>query len=115
MPLGQVRGPGFRAQGSTNCTKEIGNVPAAHRLHHRLVDTYEHERTNIMNLPLKTSLAVAILSAATAGQVYAQNIRFQGLDRNHDGVITRAEWRGNDRSFQNEDWNGDGVLSGEEV
>ena len=25
------------------------------------------------------------------------------------------EWRGNDRSFRNEDWNGDGILSGDEV
>lgn len=41
--------------------------------------------------------------------------RFEGLDRNRDGVITRSEWRGNDRSFRNHDWNGDGVLSGDEV
>jgi len=42
-------------------------------------------------------------------------IRFRGLDRDHDDRITRAEWRGNDRSFANQDWNGDGVLSGDEV
>jgi len=42
-------------------------------------------------------------------------MRFQGMDANHDGVITRAEWRGNDRSFRNHDWNGDGRLSGDEV
>jgi hypothetical protein len=42
-------------------------------------------------------------------------MRFHGLDRNHDGAITRDEWRGNDRSFSNHDWNGDGVLSGAEV
>jgi Ca2+-binding EF-hand superfamily protein len=41
--------------------------------------------------------------------------RFQGMDRNGDGVITRAEWRGNARSFRSHDWNGDGVLSGDEV
>lgn len=41
--------------------------------------------------------------------------RFRGLDRNNDGVITRSEWRGNNRSFQVQDWNRDGVLSGEEV
>lgn len=44
-----------------------------------------------------------------------QEMRFRGLDRNHDGIITRDEWRGNDRSFANQDWNGDGVLSGDEV
>jgi hypothetical protein len=42
-------------------------------------------------------------------------IRFRGMDRNGDGVITRREWSGNDVSFRNHDWNGDGVLSGREV
>jgi hypothetical protein len=42
-------------------------------------------------------------------------MRFQGMDLNGDGVITRAEWRGNDNSFRNQDWNGDGILSGDEV
>jgi Ca2+-binding EF-hand superfamily protein len=41
--------------------------------------------------------------------------RFQGMDRNNDGVITRAEWRGSDQSFRVHDWNGDGILSGNEV
>ena len=43
------------------------------------------------------------------------DIRFRGMDRNNDGRITRAEWRGNDNSFRQHDWNGDGVLSGAEV
>jgi hypothetical protein len=42
-------------------------------------------------------------------------MRFAGLDTNHDGRITRDEWRGNDVSFNQHDWNGDGVLSGIEV
>jgi Ca2+-binding EF-hand superfamily protein len=42
-------------------------------------------------------------------------IRFESMDANNDGVITRAEWRGSDRAFQNQDWNGDGRLSGQEV
>jgi hypothetical protein len=41
--------------------------------------------------------------------------RFRGIDRNGDGVVTRKEWRGNDRSFRNHDRNGDGVLSGDEI
>ena len=41
--------------------------------------------------------------------------RFQAMDVNGDGVITRREWRGNDRSFRNHDWNGDGRLAGDEV
>jgi len=44
-----------------------------------------------------------------------ETMRFQGMDRNGDGVITRSEWRGSDTSFRAHDWNGDGVLSGDEV
>ncbi|HEX6899857.1 MAG TPA: hypothetical protein VF789_09090 [Thermoanaerobaculia bacterium] len=43
------------------------------------------------------------------------DMRFAGMDRNRDGRITRDEWRGNDNSFAQHDWNGDGVLSGAEV
>ena len=42
-------------------------------------------------------------------------MRFAGMDTNHDGRITRDEWRGNNVSFNQHDWNGDGVLSGIEV
>ena len=41
--------------------------------------------------------------------------RFQGLDRNNDGRVTRREWDGTNVAFDNQDWNGDNVLSGEEV
>jgi len=67
-----------------------------------------------MRMALKISLAVLIASLAGAAQAQAQ-IRFQGMDRNHDGVITRDEWRGSDTAFRNADWNCDGVLSGNEV
>jgi Ca2+-binding EF-hand superfamily protein len=56
------------------------------------------------------------MAATTAhAQSRARDMRFQGMDRNGDGVITRAEWNGSDRSFENNDWNGDGILSGSEV
>jgi Ca2+-binding EF-hand superfamily protein len=61
------------------------------------------------------------IAAASATPVQGQGtnsripIRFQAMDVNGDGVITRQEWRGNDRSFRNHDWNGDGRLSGDEV
>lgn len=42
-------------------------------------------------------------------------MRFQGMDTNKDGRVTRREWRGNARSFDQHDWNRDGVLSGQEV
>src|SRR5687768_9397689 len=61
----------------------------------------------------------AALSAGEPGQ-RAQDrrpaeIRFQGMDTNGDGQISRSEWRGSDQSFQRHDWNGDRVLSGNEV
>ena len=70
-------------------------------------------------LALQLSLApAAVTSAEAQGQAQAQPVskyRFQALDKNNDGRITREEWDGNARSFQNHDWNGDGVLSGNEV
>lgn len=44
-----------------------------------------------------------------------ETMRFRGMDTDRNGVITRAEWRGNTRSFRNHDWNNDGILSGDEV
>jgi Ca2+-binding EF-hand superfamily protein len=37
------------------------------------------------------------------------------MDADHDGTVTRAEWKGNDISFAMYDANGDGVLSGAEL
>jgi len=65
-----------------------------------------------MRFPLQISVAVVVLASAATAQ---GQMRFQGMDTNGDGVITRREWRGNDNSFRNQDWNGDGILSGDEV
>ena len=63
--------------------------------------------------------AVLCLGAASSAQAQSSRrdiaIRFQAMDTNNDGRITRQEWRGNDRSFRNHDWNNDGVLTGDEV
>jgi hypothetical protein len=40
---------------------------------------------------------------------------FAGMDADHDGTITRAEWKGNAIGFAMLDTNGDGVLSGDEL
>ena len=65
----------------------------------------------------RTSLIVLALGLLDVASVRAQssNSRFEGMDRNRDGVISRSEWRGSDESFRRHDWNGDGQLSGEEV
>jgi Ca2+-binding EF-hand superfamily protein len=56
------------------------------------------------------------LAAPAAAQGRSNSvIRFQAMDANGDGMITRAEWRGSDQAFRNHDWNGDGKLSGDEV
>ena len=65
-----------------------------------------------MRLPLQIGVAAVVLASATTAQA---QMRFQGMDTNGDGVITRSEWRGNNTSFRNQDWNGDGILSGDEV
>lgn len=67
-----------------------------------------------------TLMLGALCLAAAASADPAQNrtgdgMRFQNMDANGDGVITRQEWRGSERSFRNHDWNGDGKLSGDEV
>ena len=60
-------------------------------------------------------LGMAAPAPAAVGRQQASRMRFEAMDANHDGRITRNEWRGSDRSFDNHDWNGDGVLSGDEV
>ena len=60
--------------------------------------------------------AIAISGSAFAAQGRGRgNVRFKEMDRNGDGRITRAEWRGSARSFDVHDWDGDGILSGDEV
>jgi hypothetical protein len=64
---------------------------------------------------LALHLGLAAPATVVAQTQPVSRIRFQVLDRNNDGRITREEWNGNARSFRNHDWNGDGVLSGNEV
>jgi Ca2+-binding EF-hand superfamily protein len=40
---------------------------------------------------------------------------FPATDRNGDGIVSRSEWRGNNRTFNQHDSNRDGVLSGNEL
>lgn len=77
-----------------------------------------------------TTICVAVLVAGVAADAAAQGqgrargqnrnqaqarMRFEVMDTNKDGRIQRTEWRGNARSFTVHDWNGDGVLAGNEV
>jgi Ca2+-binding EF-hand superfamily protein len=44
-----------------------------------------------------------------------REMRFREMDRDNDGVITRAEWTGTAQAFRDQDRNRDGVLSGNEI
>ena len=61
------------------------------------------------------ALMLVLVPAARAQTPRQEQTRFQGMDQNRDGVISRAEWRGSAQSFNRHDWNGDGVLSNDEV
>lgn len=72
---------------------------------------------SLLALPL---LAVAwagapVLDASPDAADQSARMRFQAMDRNGDGAISREEWQGSARSFAVQDWNGDGQLSGDEV
>ena len=64
---------------------------------------------------LAVLLAAPVVAEARQPRQAEERMRFRGMDRNNDGIITRAEWRGSDQSFGVHDWNGDGRLSGDEV
>ena len=71
---------------------------------------------------MQARLVVIAIFAALPATLFAQG---QGrgqndgglriMDRNGDGVITQAEWRGSAQSFRNRDRNGDRRLSGNEL
>ena len=75
---------------------------------------------------LALAVALAALPYTFASNLEAQSrlaqparqnpeLRFRDMDRNNDGMVTRAEWRGTAQSFSEHDWNRDGVLSGDEM
>lgn len=45
----------------------------------------------------------------------SDRMKIQGMDANNDATVTRQEYQGDDQSFANHDWNGDGALSGDEL
>ena len=61
----------------------------------------------------KIGLMALLFTSALAVPASAQ--RFQGVDDNRDGRITRGEWRGNARSFDRHDVDGNGVIENDEM
>ena len=124
------RGPRviFRVTGVNPCSAlniDYGDSQAITHQISRLPATIEHtyERAGAYNVRVRGvgtcgGQALATVRVVTSGSVSEpgeRQMRFAGMDRNGDGVIARSEWRGNDQSFLVNDWNRDGVLSGEEV
>jgi Ca2+-binding EF-hand superfamily protein len=70
--------------------------------------------SNVYRVVLSGTALVGTLMLPTTTTAQDQ-MRFRAMDRNRDGVVTRAEWQGNDQAFRQQDRNGDGILSGDEV
>ena len=73
-----------------------------------------------MHRPMVLFVCVFVLYSAprtvlAQNQTQSARMRFEEMDRDRNGKISRDEWRGSDRSFEVHDWNGDGELSGPEV
>ena len=94
-------------------TRVIRSVPAT------VSHTYAQPGTYTVRVTgLGSCLGTATATVRTTAQGAAQPVsalRFQTMDTNNDGRVTRDEWRGSAQSFRVHDWNGDGQLSGEEV
>lgn len=69
----------------------------------------------VMALSVAAQVSAEPQSRFAQPRAQAEGMRFRGMDRNNDGVVTKQEWRGSDDSFRVHDWNGDGILSGDEV
>jgi Ca2+-binding EF-hand superfamily protein len=94
-------------------TRIIRSVPATVTHTYAQPGTYQVRVTG-----LGTCVGAAATTVRTTTEGAAQplgGIRFQAMDTNNDGRITRDEWRGSAQSFRVHDWNSDGELSGEEI
>jgi Ca2+-binding EF-hand superfamily protein len=94
-------------------THPIDRLPAKVTHDYARAGTYNIRARGLRLCAGEASTTVRATGAGTAPA--AGPVRFPGMDRNNDGVITRQEWRGSAQSFRVHDWNNDGVLSNEEV
>src|SRR5262245_19135220 len=101
--------------GSQPVTHSIRSLPSA--VTHAFGDTgvYQVRVRGVGGCNGEAVRSVRVGTGGFRGNARAGGARFEGFDANEDGVIQRSEWRGSDRSFQVHDWNGDGVLSGDEI
>jgi hypothetical protein len=82
----------------------------------QFIDSPEYQQKfGDWQVPGSTGVTYCGPNAQNRVEQTSRNMRFRRIDANGDGRIQRTEWRGNAQSFQNFDWNNDGVLSGNEV
>ena len=119
----------FRVTGNNPCTtirvdfgdganevQSIQGMPVEIRHTYARPGTYQVRARGTGNCAGLAAMTVRVQQGAARGRAAGDlQPRFAGMDRNADGRITRAEWRGSLQSFRVHDWNNDDVLSGDEV
>ncbi|HXW04372.1 MAG TPA: hypothetical protein VD833_04005 [Vicinamibacterales bacterium] len=106
--------------GTERITHPITQVPTTIRYIYKQPGRYEVRAEGMGNCDGVAGTSIQVMPGRTPAppppaQDTAPQIRFREMDANGDGVITRAEWRGDRRAFRIHDANGDGILSGEEL
>jgi hypothetical protein len=105
-------------------TYPISELPATIKYVFTKPGTYRVVARGMGNCDGEASVSVRVLEAPLPPTAPASPARGKepdaseasiGLDRNRDGLVTRNEWPGDDRSFNAHDWNRDGMLSGDEI
>jgi hypothetical protein len=107
--------------GTERVTHPIAQVPTAVKYVYRKSGRFDVRAEGMGNCDgVATTVILVNPAPATAAAAAPRPdapppSRILDMDTDHDGVVTRAEWRGTDQDFRNHDTNGDGVLSGAEV
>jgi hypothetical protein len=118
-PCGAVRvNPG---DGTDPVTHPITQVPATVQYVYQKPGRFELRAEGMGNCDGVASTGIQVNPAPAPPQppvprpAGPASGRVRDMDADHDGVVTRAEWRGSDQAFRERDTNSDGVLSGAEV
>lgn len=118
-PCGAVRiDPG---DGTERITHPISQVPTTVKYIYRKAGRFEVRAEGMGNCDGVAAASIEVNPAPAPPPSPAPRPavpppgRIRDMDTDHDGVVTRAEWRGTEPAFRDHDTNGDGVLSGAEV
>jgi Ca2+-binding EF-hand superfamily protein len=99
----------------TSDTQNVKALPATIRHTYANPGVYQVRVRGTGACAGSASATVQVGGAATQQDRALGQARFQAMDTNNDGRITRTEWRGSAQSFRVHDWNGDGVIAGNEI